>query len=487
MHLISSKVRFQRLRTSLWLVCLPLTLSACSFVEYFAKPIDQEALIQKIESKHPDDVQFKQFLANNNYAPSNFPITQWNLDELIYCSLFFHPNLDLARAQWRAAEAAQVTAGARPLPTLGGNYGKSNNANDDISPYTYGLSIDIPVLTANKLDIRIKNAQHLSEAAKLDVAQTAWNIRAQVATTYYELQFNQALLRALSRELAYRQDIVAMYQKRQDLGLASKIELSHAKLLLQTTNTDLNTQQQNKLVLTTKLASNLGLPLSLVQQMKFADAPDAESIIANAAPDLLANPQPTAILNRLDLRIALQRYALAEGKLKLEIAKQYPDLTLSPSYTYEFGSQVWSLGLSGLLTILNKNKYAIAEATQLREVEAAQFESLQNRVISETHAAQAKLTQSQQALADYKKLYVLQQDNTNRMQHLFAGGEIDRLELTMAKLEELMSEKSVTLANYQLYNSINNLENTLQHPLHEHGIQPSALNAVRTDWYRPRH
>ncbi len=481
MHLISSKVRFQLLNTSLWLVCLPLTLSACGFIEYIAKPIDQQALIHKIENKHPDSAQFKQFLADNNYTPNTFPITQWNLDELIYCALFFHPNLDLARAQWHAAETAQATAGARPLPTVSGNYGKSDNANDDISPYTYGLSIDIPVVTANKRNIRIENAQHLSESAKLDVAQTAWNLRAQVATTYYELQFNQAQLRVLARELAYRQDIVAMYQKRQDLGLASKVELSHAKLLLQTTNTDLNTQQQNKLVLTTKLASNLGLPLTLVQQMMFADAPNAENIIASARPDLIANAQSTALLNRLDLRIALERYALAEGKLKLEIAKQYPDITVSPSYTYEFGSQVWSLGLSSLLTILNKNKYAIAEANQLREVEAAQFESLQSRVINETHAAQAKLEQAQHSLADYKRVYALQQDNTQRMQRLFTGGEIDRLELTMAKLEDLMSEKSLTLANFQLYTSINNLENTLQHPLNKHGIQPNAFNAVRND------
>jgi len=367
------------------------------------------------------------------------------------------------------------------LPTLSGNYGKSDNANDDISPYTYGLSIDIPVVTANKRSIRIENAQHLSESAKLEVAQTAWNLRAQVATTYYELQFNQAQLRALAQELAYRQDIVAMYQKRQDLGLASKVELSHAKLLLQSTNTDLNTQQQNKVVLTAKLASNLGLPLSLVQQMTFSDAPSAENIIANANPSLVTNAQSTALLNRLDLRIALERYALAEGKLKLEIAKQYPDITVSPSYTYEFGSQVWSLGLSSLMTILNKNKYAIAEANQLREVEAAQFESLQSRVISETHAARAKLTQTQQSLTDYKRLYTLQQDNTNRMQRLFAGGEIDRLELTMAKLEDLMSQKSLALANFQLYTSINNLENTLQHPLNERVIQPNAFNAVHKD------
>jgi len=172
---------------------------------------------------------------------------------------------------------------------------------------------------------------------------------------------------------------------------------------------------------------------------------------------------------------------MAESKLKLEIAKQYPNITISPSYTYEFGNKVWSLGLSSLMTIINKNKFAIAEANQLREVEAAQFESLQSSVINEAHSARAKLMQTQQSLADNKRLYALQQENTNRMQNLFSAGEIDRLELTMAKLEELSSEKNLVNASFQMHSAISNLENTLQQPLNEQGIQSSTLNAANTD------
>ncbi|MDO9151981.1 MAG: TolC family protein [Methylotenera sp.] len=456
---------------------MPLALSSCGFIDYIAKPIDQQAVIQKFEHKNPNSEQFKTYLAYNNYKPDTFPITQWGLDELTYCSLFFHPSLDVARAQWRAAQATEASAGARALPSVSGNYGKGNNANNDISPYTYNLSIDIPIETANKRNIRIENAEHLSESAKLEIAQTAWNLRTQVAATYYELQFNQAQLRTLSKESSYRQEIVDLYQKRHDLGLASRIELSHSKLLLQTTNAALNAQQQNKVVLTAKLASNLGLPLHQVQQMTLAEAPFSDAMMALASQNVAIDVQSQALLNRLDLRIALERYALAESKLKLEIAKQYPNINIKPSYIYEFGNKVWSLGLSSLMTFLDKNKFAIEEANQLREVEAAQFESLQNSIINEAHAVRAKLMQSEQSLVDSKKLYALQQDNTKRMQSLFTSGEIDRLELTMTKLEELMSEKSLALAHFQMHNSINNLENTLQQPLNEQGIKPNAFNA----------
>jgi outer membrane protein TolC len=476
-----SKVRFQFPYTSLWLACLPFALTSCGFVDYIAKPIDQQAVIQRFEHKNPNSEQFKQYLAYNNYEPNTFPIARWGLDELTYCSLFFHPNLDVARAQWRAAQASQSVAGAKPLPSISGNYGKGNNANNDISPYTYSLSIDIPIETAGKRNIRIENAQHVSESVKLEIAQTAWNLRTQVTSTYYELLLNQAQLSILLKELAYRQEIVELYQKRHDLGLASKIELSHSKLLLQATNAELNTQQQNKVVLTAKLASNLGLPLSQVQQMTFAEALPPEEMMSTAHQNLASDIQSKALLNRLDLRIALERYAQAESKLKLEIAKQYPNITISPSYTYEFGNKLWSLGLSNLMTMLNKNKFAIAEANQLREVEAAQFESLQSSIINEAHAVRAKLMQTQQLLSDHKRLYALQKENTQRMQSLFSAGEIDRLELTMTKLEELMSEKSLALANFQMHTSINNLENTLQQPLNNQGIKASAFNTASTD------
>jgi outer membrane protein TolC len=177
----------------------------------------------------------------------------------------------------------------------------------------------------------------------------------------------------------------------------------------------------------------------------------------------------------LDIRLALERYAVAEAKLKLEIAKQYPDLTINPGYAYEFGNKIWSLGLSGLMTILTKNKLAIAEATQLREVEAAQFEALQANVIAEVNVANAKLAQARQLLDNQENLYRQQQASTQRMQRRLQSGEIDRLELTYAKLEEVAAEKNFTLASYQLANSINELENALQAPLTNNSIKNEKI------------
>jgi len=446
------------------LLCLSIT--ACGFQEYIAKPIDTAALTQKIASRRADNDQFHQFLLNNGYTSGQLPIQQWKLDDLIYCALFFNPSLDIARAQWRSAEAAKLTAAEMRLPTIGGQYSKSNNASEEISPHAYGLSIEIPIETANKRNIRIESAQHLAEAAKLRIAQAAWQLRNEVIKTFTEYQANRQQITLMSKEQAYRKDIVAIYQKRIDLGESSNIELSRAKLQLQTLNTELESKQRNHLVLLARLANNLGLSLSQVEQMQLADTTDTKALANPSAADL----QTRALLNRLDIRIALERYAVAEAKLKLEIAKQYPDIVISPGYAYEFGDKIWSLGLSSLMTILTKNKLAIAEATQLREVEAKQFEALQANVISEVNVANARLTQSAQLLDNKKNLYQQQQANTRRMDNRLRAGESNRLELTYAKLEEVIAEQQIALASLQLATSANDLENAIQAPLSDSTI-----------------
>jgi outer membrane protein TolC len=440
--------------------CFPIFLAGCSFQKYVAKPIEPATYAAKFEQKDLSSAEFNQYLLNNGFAADRLPIQEWGLDELTYCALFFHPSLDVARSQWRLAQTAETSAAERAVPTINGNIAHSDDSDPTKKPFSFGLSIDIPIETGSKRNIRIENAQHLTQAAKLEIAQTAWQLRNNIAQTLTEYYFNEDQLRLLTEEELRRQEIANMYQKRVNAGAASNIELSNAKLQLQTLSSTLNSAKQNKRVLLSKLASNIGLPLNKVEILSLANDNERRlSSIPNT--DL----QKTALLNRLDIRIALNRYAAAETRLKLEIAKQYPDLVISPGAAYEFGDNIWSLGLSGLLTLLNKNKLGIAEATQLRELEAAQFEALQTKVILDANVTNAEVYQDKQGLDHQKILLAQQQSNTERMQRKLVAGEIDRLEMTYAKLEDINAEKNVAIANYQLNKSLDQLENILQKPL----------------------
>jgi hypothetical protein len=86
-------------------------------------------------------------------------------------------------------------------------------------------------------------------------------------------------------------------------------------------------------------------------------------------------------------------------------------------------------------------------------------------VILEANIANAEVNQAKQTLDHQKQLLSEQQSNTQRMKRKLDAGEINRLEMTYAKLEDINAEKNVAFADFQLNKSLDQLENTLQIPL----------------------
>lgn len=445
---------------------IPLMLNACSFQQYQAKPIDTQANLAKLSEKDPNSPAFQAFLIAHGYKSDQLPVQNWGLEDLTYCALFFHPSLDLAKAKSHAAALSVTTTSESAIPTLNALSRRSNGRNQIIKPYAMDFSVDIPLDPAKKGEIRIQNAQHLFEMTELDIAQTAWQLRNALAQIWLEYQFNQEQIQLLNKAQIQHEAILAIHEKRLALGLASNLDVNSAKLLLQSNQSQLQQALQQSLILQNQLASNAGLPIAQLKKMtlKKDEGVQVKQVWQ------LEEIKRTALLNRIDLRIALLRYATMEDKLKLEIANQYPDIVISPGYSYEFGDSIWSLGFSGLMTFLNQNKAAIAEARQLREVEAVAFDVLQNKIIGDTHAAYADLVAAQDSLEKQRKMLITQQEQERRMAKLLKAGQIDRLAFTQAKLETVLAEKTVAAALYQYNDAVRKLENMMEKPLTSAGV-----------------
>ncbi len=311
-----------------------LLLAGCGFQAYQAKPITPTQTASVYREHDPQGLEFQAYLLDQGYSPDELPLKQWGLRELIYTSLFFHPSLNVSRAQWRAARAAEITAAQRPLPGISANTENHSDTSDSTSPWTMGLAIDVPIETGGKRQARIDRANSLSEAARLDIAQSAWTLRNQVVQSWLDYNNTALQIEILSAEAALRDDIVNMLEKRLDAGMSSSIEVANARLLRQKTQQLLDTEIARKPELLSALAAATGLSSTSLQKLdlRLLDYADLSSQLiddkTHAA--ISAQAQEEAMLNRLDLRAALSRYAAAEAKLRLEIARQYPDLVLSP-------------------------------------------------------------------------------------------------------------------------------------------------------------
>lgn len=422
----------------------------------------------------PFGAEFRDYAIAQGYPASELPIRQWGLRELTLCALFFHPQLDVARTKLQAAQAAEITAGQHPNPNLFGSLGHSQ---DDAAPWVYSLGIDIPIETAGKREASIAQAENLSAAARIDIGQTAWTVRSRLLASWIE--YNAALQRQqlLQHELDLHREIADMLDARLDAGIISSVDISTARLQLQKSQQALAAEQGRIPQLRAVLAGNAGLAAETFNQLPLATADMGDlglnqQLLARYTSDDL---QDAALLNRLDLRAALARYDAAESRLRLEIARQYPDLTLSPSHIYEEGHHIWSLGLAALLPLLNKNEGLIAEARALREVEAAQFEALQAQAINDIEQAKARYEATLDELELARKTQAAQQAYMQQITQQFTDGFSDRLELTTAKLEGLLAAQNLLSVEYAVRRATAALEDAMQQPLADLQSLPKNL------------
>jgi outer membrane protein TolC len=135
-----------------------------------------------------------------------------------------------------------------------------------------------------------------------------------------------------------------------------------------------------------------------------------------------------------------------------------------------------------LLSLINKNRGMIAQATALREVEVAQFEALQAKVIADLNQAKAAYQASIVASTKAQALLVNQQKRTQQTEKQFDAGFADRLALSSTQLENIIANQGVLNTAYQVNLAKLKLEDVLQRPLDNRLSLPANVDeASKTD------
>ena len=149
----------------------------------YAAPVIAAATLDDFEARRLDSPEFIDFLGKN--AGLDRPPAAWDLAALTLVAFYYHPDLDVARAQWAAAQAGRITAGERPNPTVGILMGyNATTPASEITPWIPETALEIPIETAGKRGYRIAQAQNLSEAARLNILSAAWEVRSRLRQAY---------------------------------------------------------------------------------------------------------------------------------------------------------------------------------------------------------------------------------------------------------------------------------------------------------------
>lgn len=454
---------------------LALSLFGCANQTYRPQPLEPARIAAELGERRNDDDGVRAFMERHGLAAKDWPLQKWNLQALTLMAVYFHPDMEVARINLDVRRAGVITAGQRPNPKGGPLLEHHSAAGNDIanSPWSLGLGLGIPIELGDKRIARIERAEQLSEEAKLAIAEAAWKVRSRLVQRSIDVYNAESESELSKRELDIRSQEAAMLERRQKAGEASPSEVTLARLQLQRIRLAVDGAEGNIRAARAGLAEALGLPFAEVEHMTL-DFATFDAGKAAALPESAV--QRAALQNRLDLRGALARYGAAEATLREEIAKQYPNLDLSPGLLWDQGDWIKSLGAVVLLPILNNNEGPIAEAEAKRKLEAVRFVSLEAGVFAELAAARVRYEASLRVLDTAKGLVSQQTARLEEIEKLIAFGEADRLSLVEAQIELIAAERAELVAKIAALRARSALEDAIQRPL-EAGEAPEDLAA----------
>ena len=452
---------------------LPLALSAgCGGAKPAEKPLSPSDSAVALEARSLDDPRLLSFIAAAERlqapAPQAPPAAPppWSLGALTLAALYFHPDLDVARSALANAQAGTVTAAERPNPSVA----------FVPPPFLFGGVVNVVLETFGKRDARIDQADARVVAARHDLEEAGWQVRAGVRTALLALWQAEERQRLLTAERAPMALLVSAMASRVALGNASAPELGAARITLAGLDRQRLDADHAALGARAALAAAIGVPARALAGVAinfdaFAQPPPIAGDIANGA------LRRAALTTRADVQAALANYAAAQAALREQLANRYPNLVLSPGYNWYQGINAFALAPGFDLPVLNQNQGRIGEAMARRDQEAARFVALQARIIAALDRAGADCRASDAGLREADALLAAEETRAGQISRAFRAGASDQPALLASEVDLAHARLARFDARVATLNAIGELEDALRQPLFDPGASLPDLTA----------
>jgi len=437
-------------------------LAGC--IRFHPRPLSPADSATDLENRSLTNPALQTFLEHNLHRElTNTRTVAWDFDMLLLAAFYYQPSLEVARAQWRVAQAEIKTAGGRPNPTVSVVPEYDFTPSIGSSPWLPAINFDLPLETAGKRRYRIARSQHLSDAARLNIAGTAWQVRGKLRSSLLDLTAAGHREAALQKQFSAQEQLVDLLQQRLHAGAMSSTEVAPSELALAKTRLDLIETKRQRAEARAGVAEAIGVPVNALNEIELAvDFPNPPP----ASQDLLsADLRSRALRSRTDILASLAEYEASQSALQLEIAKQYPDVHLGTGYQWDQGENKWQLGLTAEIPVLNRNEGPIAETEARRGEAAARFQALQAKVIADLDRAFESFQAAEKNLAALEQVTAAQLQQLEAVEGQVRAGAADQVDLLNARIEFGMGELAREDTLIKINQALAALEDAVQRPI----------------------
>jgi len=437
-------------------------LSAC--VHYTPRPRPAERIAADFTQRTLGDPQLRANLDKQLPARVGaWPRPQWDRADLLVAMLYFNDGLAAGRASARVASAATRTAREHPNPTVT-LLSEYANQHDGTPLWLWAIATDWLLDAGAKRGARITLADLAAQRAGYDFAELTWKQRSALRRAAVDLLITE-------REIALRQAVntdrqaqLDMARRRLEAGAASRGDLDRLVRDALQDEQQLHDARRRASLARSALAVTVGVPVSALEGLRLAweqldDPPEVDATLLKRARD-------DALLARTDVHGTVVAYSMAEQALRLEVARQYPEVHLDPGYTWDHGIRRYQFNLGLTLPLLNRNAGAIGEAEARREEAGARLEATVasawqeiDEAIRQWRLARARLTEAR------GPVYEAAQRIYAQTARGFDAGANDRTELVAARVSQTLAELQVLDAVRTAQDALASLEDALRRPL----------------------
>jgi outer membrane protein, heavy metal efflux system len=451
-------------RQSLALALCLLVAAVGGCVHYSPQPRPPERAVAEFQARRLDDPNLRAAL--DKALPSRtgeWPRKAWNRADLLIAMLHFNDTVAQGRAALEVTQAGQRTAREWPNPSLN-ILGEYANQHDGSPLWLWGLTTDWLIDTATRRGARIAGADLVARQAQYDLAEVTWKSRIALRRAFADLLITNREATLLGEIHADRESQLSMARRQLEVGAAARGEVDRMVGDALLDEQKLNDSRRRASAARSALAEAVGVPVAALEGLSLEwEHLDDPPEIAEA---LLSQWRDNALLERADVRSAVAAYAVTEQALRLEVAKQYPDVHLGPAYTWDHGVKRFQFNLGLTLPVLNRNEGPIAEAEARRREAGAKLEATVAAAYAEIDEGIRQLHLARERLAQaHSGIYDSAQRIYSETERAFNAGGNDRTELVAARIARTLSELQVLDAVRAEQDALAGLEDALRRPL----------------------
>lgn len=367
---------------ALFAVAIAMLCAGCSLVPSYERPV------VAVPASFKEEPGWQPAAPSDSVARGEWwtLLGDANLDALEKQVLVSNQNLAAATAAYDQARALVQEQRAALLPVIdlqaGATRTGSNDANTTISTtddslsnsgrggkrFTTSVGASWEVDVFGRLRASVSQAGALAQASAADLANATLAAQGELALDYVQLRALDAQSDILTATIAAYERALQITTNRYNAGVVARADVLQAQTQLHNARADAADLGRQRATLEHAIAVLVGENPSTFALEKSAWAP--------RIPDVPAILPSTLLERRPDIASAERRVSAANDAIGIERSAFFPSLDLTASLgasasslgaLFDAGSGVWSLGASGLLTLLDFG----ARSARVEEAKAA--------------------------------------------------------------------------------------------------------------------